>query len=424
MKYYQCGGSVRDEIIGVQPHDYDYCVVGSTPEEMLEKGFTQVGKDFPVFLHPDTGNEYALARTERKTGDKHTDFEFDFNPEITLKDDCFRRDFTCNAIAKDLESGEIIDYFGGVNDIKNKVLRCVDYETFKLDPLRVLRAARFSAQLNFDIEVMTLHTCRQMVEDGMLDHLTPERIFKEFEKALHTDNFSNFIKVMDWTKALDVVLPELTALKKVPEIESHHPEKNTFAHTILVLEYADKMNYPALVKFALIFHDIGKLLTPKDVLPHHYGHEEAGLEIIDKICDRLRVPNDYRKFAKLSCKYHMDLRKIYEMKPGHIFDMLDDITKGFSQILTLKLLFQVAEADLYGRGKEPREERKNQFDKSQEIAYNMYSILEKVSASDFQELIDKSDKLSGKEFGELYRDKLIQYYCERSKYANKRTKTI
>ena len=416
MKCYQVGGSVRDEILGAQPHDYDYCVVGSTPEEMLEKGFTQVGKDFPVFLHPDTGNEYALARTERKTGDKHTDFEFDFNPEITLKDDCFRRDFTCNAIAKDLETGEIIDYFGGIQDIKNKVLRCVDYETFKFDPLRVLRAARFSAQLNFDIEVMTLHTCRQMVEDGMLDHLTPERIFKEFEKALHTNNFSNFIKVMDWTKALDVVLPELTVLKKVPEIESHHPEKNTFAHTILVLEYADKMNYQALVKFALIFHDIGKLLTPKDVLPHHYGHEEAGLEIIDKICDRLRVPNDYRKFAKLSCKYHMNLRRIFESKPGHVYDIVEDITNNFRNVLQMNMLFQVSEGDLYGRGKEPSDKRKKELEDSKEIAGNLYSLLCNVTADDFPELFER--KLNGKEFGELYRVKKIQYYLDNKSKNN------
>ena len=420
MKCYQVGGSVRDEIMGVQPHDIDYCVVGSTPEEMIKLGYQQVGKDFPVFLDKD-GNEYALARTERKTGDKHTDFEFDFNPEITLKDDCFRRDFTCNAIAKDLESEEIIDYFGGIQDIKNKVLRCVDYETFKLDPLRVLRLCRFSSQLGFSAEIMTLQSCRKMVEDGMLDHLTPERIWKEFEKALHTNHFEYFINNMSYTKALGVVLPEIDSLKTVEEIKEHHPEENTFNHTVLVLEYADKMNYPALVKFALIFHDIGKLLTPKDVLPHHYGHEEAGLEIIDKICDRLRVPNDYRKFAKLSCKYHMNLRRIYEMKPGHIFDMLDDITKGFTQILKLKMLFQVSEADLYGRGKEPREERKNQFDKSQEIAYNMYNILEKVSASDFPELIERSDKLSGKEFGELYRVKKIQYYCDRIKNATEKS---
>ena len=414
MKIYQIGGSVRDEIMGVEPKDYDYCVVGSTPEEMLSLGYKQVGKDFPVFLDKD-GKEYALARTERKTGNKHTDFEFAFGKEITLKDDVLRRDFTCNGLAKDMETGEIIDYVGGQEDIKHKTLRIIRVNTFIEDPLRVLRLARFSAQLDFNVDIETLFTCRNMVNDGMLDHLTPERIWKEFEKALHTDHFANFIKVMDWTKALDKVLPEFCVLKIVPEIESHHPEKNTFAHTLLTLEYADKMNYPANVKFGLLFHDIGKILTPDDIRPHHYGHEKAGLDLIDTICDRLRVPNDYRKFAKLACRYHMDLRRIFEMKPGHIYDIMDDITKGFSQILTLKLLFQVSKADLYGRGKEPSEEKIKQFNNSQEIAYNMYNILENVSASDFQELIDKSDQLSGKEFGELYRVKLIQHYCDNRK---------
>jgi tRNA nucleotidyltransferase/poly(A) polymerase len=223
--------------------------------------------------------------------------------------------------------------------------------------------------------------------------------------------------VLSYTKALGVIFPEIDALKNVQEIPEHHPEETTYNHTLLTLEFADKENLSQIVKYALLFHDVGKLFTPKDVLPHHYGHEEAGLSIIDK----QKIPNDYKDFAKMACKYHMILRRFYEMKPGHIYDVMYDITKGFRYFIPLKLLFQVSEADLYGRGKEPREERKNQFDKSQEIAYNMYDILEKVSASDFQELIDKSDKLSGKEFGELYRVKLIQYYCERSKYANKRT---
>ena len=410
MKIYQVGGSVRDEIMGVQPHDYDYCVVGSTPDEMLSLGYQQVGKDFPVFLHPSTRCEYALARTERKTGDKHTDFEFDFNKDVTIEEDLARRDFTCNAIAKDTETKEIIDPFNGQDDIKNRILRIVRPKTFVEDPLRIIRLARFSAQLDFRIEIETLLTCRNMVKDGMIDHLTPERIWKEFEKALHTNHFANFINVMDWTNALDVILPEFTVEKIVPEIESHHPEKTTFNHTILTLEYADKENYPALVKFGLLFHDIGKILTPEDVRPHHYGHEEAGLELINKICDRLKVPNEYREFALKSCKYHMVLRRLYEMKPGHIYDILDDITKGFRYVVPLSLLFEVSKADLYGRAKEPREERKNQFDISHTMAYNMYTILLNVTADDFPELFEK--ELDGKEFGEMLRVKKIQYYCD------------
>lgn len=410
MKVYKVGGCVRDEILGVEPKDYDFCIVGSTPEEMLSLGYQQVGKDFPVFIHPNTKCEYALARTERKTGQKHTDFEFDFNKDVTIEEDLARRDFTCNAIAIDTDTGDIIDPFNGRNDIKKKILRIVRPKTFVEDPLRVIRLARFSAQLDFNIEIETLLTCRNMVKDGMIDHLTPERIWKEFEKALHTNHFANFIKVMDWTNALDVILPEFTVLKIVPEIETHHPEKNTFAHTLLTLEYADKNDMPAIVKFGLLLHDIGKILTPDDVRPHHYGHEKRGLDLINQICDRLKVPNDFREFALKSCEYHMTLRRLYEMKPGKIYDIVEDITKGFRYVLPLSLLFEVSEADLYGRGKKPSDERKNQFDKSQSIAYNMNTILLNVSAGDFPELFER--KLEGEEFGKMLRVKRIQYYLD------------
>lgn len=409
MKIYQVGGSVRDEIMGVQPHDYDYCVVGSTIKEMLKLGYQRVGKDFPVFLKD--GKEYALARTERKTGNKHTDFKFKFGKKVTIEEDLARRDFTVNAIAKDAE-GNIIDPFNGQKDIKDKILRVVRPDTFIEDPLRVLRMCRFSAQLGFSAEIMTIHLCRQMVDDGMLEHLTPERIWKEIEKALQTNHFEYFVNNLSYTKALGAILPELDALKTVEEIKEHHPEENTFNHTVLVLRYADQHNMISLVKFGCLFHDIGKVLTPKDILPHHYGHEEKGLEIVDKICDRLRVPNDYKEFAKKACKYHMSLRRIYEMSPGHIYDMIEDITRGFRYIIPLRLLFDVSEADLYGRGKEPREERVKQLEESKRIAFNMYDLMNKVDINDFPELIEKSEKLSGKEFGELYRVKKIQYYCD------------
>ena len=409
MKIYQVGGSVRDEIMGVQPHDYDYCVVGSTIKEMLKLGYQRVGKDFPVFLKD--GKEYALARTERKTGNKHTDFKFKFGKKVTIEEDLARRDFTCNAIAKDAE-GNIIDPFNGQKDIKDKILRVVRPDTFIEDPLRVLRMCRFSAQLGFSAEIMTIHLCRQMVDDGMLEHLTPERIWKEIEKALQTNHFEYFVNNLSYTKALGVILPEIDVLKNVEEIKEHHPEENTFNHTTLVLRYADQHNMISLVKFGCLLHDIGKVLTPKDILPHHYGHEEKGLGIVDKICDRLRVPNDYKEFAKKACKYHMSLRRIYEMSPGHIYDMIEDITRGFRYILPLRLLFDVSEADLYGRGKEPREERVKQLKESKRIAFNMYDLMNKVDIDDFPELNEKSEKLSGKEFGELYRVKKIQYYCD------------
>lgn len=415
MKVYVCGGYIRDTLIqkyhpelNVQPHDIDYVVVGSSVEEMLSLGYKQVGNDFPVFLN-ENGDEYALARTERKTGNKHTDFEFVFNESITLEEDVLRRDFTCNALAED-EEGNIIDYVGGIKDINDKVLRVVREETFVEDSLRVLRAARFVAQLDFTIEPTTLELCRNMVKEGMLDHLTPERVFKEIEKALNTNKFHRFIETLDEIGALKVILPEIYNLKFVEEIESHHPEKTTYNHVILALKKADKVSTTSpLEKFATLLHDVGKLETPSDILPHHYGHEERGLNIIDSICKRLKVPSKYTYFAKMCCKYHMSIRRLYEMKPGHIFDIINDITNGFKDVEYPDSLFKVAEIDLFGRGKEPSFVRILQFKKCIEIYLEMVDILKDISAKDFNGL----ERYKGKEFGEMLRVKKIQYYLDK-----------
>ena len=408
MNVYKVGGSVRDKLMGKTPHDIDYVVVGSSVEEMLSLGYKQVGKDFPVFLN-ENGDEYALARTERKTGNKHTDFEFVFDESITLEDDVLRRDFTCNALAED-EEGNIIDYVGGIKDINDKVLRVVREETFVEDSLRVLRVARFVAQLDFTVESTTLELCRNMVKEGMLDHLTPERVFKEIEKALNTNKFHRFIETLDEIGALKVILPEIYNLKFVEEIESHHPEKTTYNHVILTLKRADKVSTTSpLEKFATLLHDVGKLETPTDVLPHHYGHEERGLNIIDSICKRLKVPSEYKNFAKMCCKYHMNIRRLYEMKPGHIFDIINDITNGFKDVEYPDSLFRVAEFDLFGRGKEPSFVRILQFKKCVEIYLEMVDILKDISAKDFNGL----ERYKGKEFGEMLRVKKIQYYLDK-----------
>ena len=410
MNVYKVGGSVRDKLMGKTPHDIDYVVVGSSVEEMLSLGYKQVGKDFPVFLN-ENGDEYALARTERKTGNKHTDFEFVFDESITLEDDVLRRDFTCNALAED-EEGNIIDYVGGIKDINDKVLRVVREETFVEDSLRVLRLARFVAQLDFTVEPTTLELCRNMVKEGMLDHLTPERVFKEIEKALNTNKFHRFIETLDEIGALKVILPEIYNLKFVEEIESHHPEKTTYNHVILALKRADKVSTTSpLEKFATLLHDVGKLETPSDILPHHYGHEERGLNIIDSICKRLKVPSKYTYFAKMCCKYHMNIRRLYEMKPGHIFDIINDITNGFKDVECPDSLFNVAEIDLFGRGKEPSFVRILQFKKCIEIYLDMVDILKDISAKDFNGL----ERYKGKEFGEMLRVKKIQYYLDKSK---------
>lgn len=410
MNVYKVGGSVRDKLMGKTPHDIDYVVVGSSVEEMLSLGYKQVGNDFPVFLN-ENGDEYALARTERKTGNKHTDFEFVFDKTITLEDDVLRRDFTCNALAED-EDGNIIDYVGGIKDINDRVLRIVREDTFVEDSLRVLRLARFVAQLDFTVETTTLELCRNMVKEGMLDHLTPERVFKEIEKALNTNKFHRFIETLDEIGALKVILPEIYNLKFVEEIESHHPEKTTYNHVILALKRADKVSTTSpLEKFATLLHDVGKLETPSDVLPHHYGHEERGLNIIDNICKRLKVPSKYTYFAKMCCKYHMNIRRLYEKKPGHIFDIINDITNGFKDVEYPESLFRVAEFDLFGRGKEPSFVRILQFKKCIEIYLDMVDILKDISAKDFNGL----ERYKGKEFGEMLRVKKIQYYLDKRK---------
>ena len=236
MKKYLIGGYVRDNLIGVEPKDKDFVVVGSSIKEMLSLGYKQVGKDFPVFLHPVTGDEYALARTEYKIGDKHTDFKFKFSPDVTLYDDCFRRDFTCNAIAMNEETGEIIDYFNGRKDIENKIIRIIDEENFKLDPLRILRAYRFAAVLDFEIEPKTKEILKNMVKAGMLKHLTAERVWKETEKALQPGaNSAKYFEGLAEIEGLDDWFLELKILLNTPEIKQYHISENTFKHTMRAL---------------------------------------------------------------------------------------------------------------------------------------------------------------------------------------------
>lgn len=326
MKIYQVGGAVRDKLLGKAPNDCDYVVVGATPEEMLKQGFTEVGKGFPVFLHPVTKEEYALARKEIKTGDKHTDFAFVFDKGITLKEDLERRDFTCNAIAYDFENGEYIDYFGGREDIRNKILRHVNAEHFVEDPLRVLRLCRFAAQLDFEAAPETIELCRQMVGRGMLEHLTAERVWGEFLKAMKTRAFYKFVALARQIGVLKVVLPEIDALWSVPERTEYHPEGNTGEHVLNALKASAKDS--ALVMFALLLHDVGKLLTPKEELPSHKGHESNSRPLIYKICNRLRTPNRFRDFAVMAAEQHMRFHHIPEMRPGSLHDLAEKMTIG------------------------------------------------------------------------------------------------
>ncbi len=302
MRIYQVGGVVRDKLLQRHCHDKDYVVVGSTEEEMIKDGFKKVGKSFPVFLHPETGEEYALARKEIKTGNRHCDFTFIFTPDISLEEDYRRRDFTCNALYICPETEEIIDYCQGQKDISNRVLRHVS-EHFAEDPLRVLRMCRFAAQLDFSVAPETMDLCRQMVKDGALQHLKPERVWSELEKALRCKTFYRFVETARECGALEVLLPEVEKLWQIPERTDYHPEGNSGAHTFLAVKAAQS-NDP-MVNFAVLLHDVGKARTNPDLWPSHRGHDKLGEPIVKEIGRRLKAPEAYTSFASFTTANHM-----------------------------------------------------------------------------------------------------------------------
>lgn len=409
MKTYLVGGAVRDKLLGKEPHDKDYVVVGSTIEEMLSLGFTQVGKDFPVFLHPKTGEEYALARTERKTGSKHTDFSFEFSSNITLEEDLIRRDFTINAMAMDMETGEIIDYFNGKQDLENKILRAVRPETFIEDPLRVLRGCRFAAQLNFFIAPETMELFKQMVLDGMLEHLTSERVWKETEKALiMVYQSEKYFENLRNCGALKVLMPEVDRLFDTPEQLKYHPSGNSGKHTMIALTRVQNEN--SLTKFIVLCHDFGKGVTPADILPKHSGHDERGLAEIDAFCDRLKVPNNYRENAKTFCKNHMRMARFPEMNVKKQYDMIKELSNNFKNIETLQMFIEGFYADWTG---ENEQTAWNDTKEADDITYVMKKIFNIMYGITLKNLPEKTQedlsKQKGEKFGKLYRDAMISY---------------
>ncbi len=373
MKIYQVGGSVRDKIMNIPSHDIDYVVVGSTIEEMLSLGFKQVGKDFPVFINPENGSEYALARKEQKSGNRHGDFRFEFSPSISLKEDLIRRDFTCNALALDSDSNQIIDYFNGQQDIRDGILRHISPH-FIEDPLRVLRMCRFAAQLNFKIAPETMSLARQMVNDNMLAHLSAERIWQEIYRALETKNFDIFITTMQDCGALEKILPEVSALFATPERLDYHPEGNSGMHTLLCLK--NIAGQSPKIKFATLLHDIGKTITPKDVLPHHHGHDKAGIELIKDICSRLKVPNKYKTFALLCCQKHMKLHLVRQMRISTLVDFATSLGKNINDFIT------VCQADFFGRGYKISKQEQTDFYENVSLLQQAHKILSALKATD------------------------------------------
>ncbi|MEY0556369.1 multifunctional CCA addition/repair protein [Providencia sp. 1701011] len=349
MKVYLVGGAVRDQLLGLPISDRDYVVVGATPEAMLSQGFQQVGKDFPVFLHPKTHEEYALARTERKIGAGYTGFSCYSAPDVTIEDDLLRRDLTINAIAQD-ESGEIIDPFHGVIDLDKRILRHVS-DAFSEDPLRVLRVARFAARYfehGFTIAPETLALMQTMAATGELSHLTAERVWTETEKALKSYSPQVYFDVLRQCGALAVLFPEIDALFGVPAPEKWHPEIDTGIHTLMVMKVISRLSKDVDIRFAALCHDLGKALTPPDIWPSHPNHGEAGIPLIETLCVRLKVPTTARDLARLAARYHDKIHVINKLHANDliaIFDGLDSWRKP-ERVEQLSL---ISEADARGR---------------------------------------------------------------------------
>ena len=311
---------MRDRLLGRPVADQDYVVVGSTPEQMEQLGYRPVGKDFPVFLHPQTHEEYALARTERKTARGYKGFEIHASPEVTLEQDLARRDLTINAIARD-EDGNLIDPHHGVADLNAGVLRHVS-EAFVEDPVRVLRVARFAARFGFTIAPETLALMREMVRNGEVDHLVPERVWQELARGLMEGKPSRMLLALRDCAALQRILPEVDALFGVPQPAQHHPEIDTGLHILLVVDYAAAQSYPLTVRFAALTHDLGKAATPKEHWPRHHGHEHKSVELVEGLCERLRVPGECRDLAVLTARYHGDVHRAEELRPATVLKLL------------------------------------------------------------------------------------------------------
>lgn len=349
MKRYLVGGAVRDRLLGLPPGDRDWVVVGETQGSMEAAGFRAVGRDFPVFLDRD-GEEHALARTERKSGRGYRGFVVDADPSVTLEEDLQRRDFTINAIAQD-EAGQLVDPCGGAHDIEARVLRHVG-PAFAEDPLRVLRAARFMARfapLGFTVAPETMALMRQMSASGELAELTPERVWQELRRALASAAPSAFLRTLHEAGALAVVLPEVDALYGVPQRAEYHPEVDTGVHVELVCDMAARLA-PGddLIGFAALTHDLGKALTPAHVLPKHLGHEQAGVAPLRVLCDRLKVPAEYRQLAEAVCREHLNVHRFAELRASTVFELLSRCD-GFRKPGRIAQIALVCEADKRGR---------------------------------------------------------------------------
>lgn len=349
MEIYLVGGAVRDDLLGVPVQERDWVVVGATPAELLARGFRSVGKDFPVFLHPNTHEEYALARTERKTAPGYHGFSVHAAPDVTLEQDLLRRDLTINAMARDAQ-GRLIDPYRGICDLETRWLRHVS-PAFAEDPVRILRLARFSARyapLGFRVAPETLNLMRTMVASGEVDSLVPERVWAETVRALGESHPEQFIATLRECGALARIFPELDRLFGVPQPAAHHPEIDTGVHTLLALAQAVRLNADAVTRFAVLVHDLGKGTTQPDDWPRHHGHEQRGSDLIRTLCQRLRVPNMYRELGVLTARYHTHCHRALELRPKTLLNTLQGLD-AFRKPQRFEQYLIVCEADARGR---------------------------------------------------------------------------
>lgn len=394
MQVYLVGGAVRDQLLGHPYHEKDYVVVGATPEQLLAEGYQPVGKDFPVFLHPKTKEEYALARTERKSGVGYHGFQFFTDTSVKLEDDLIRRDLTINAMAMD-DHGQVYDPYGGQQDLQHKVLRHVS-EAFTEDPLRVLRVARFAARYatyGFTVAEETLQLMRKIAQSGELSALTPERVWKETSRALMEDHADVYFQILKDCDALEVLFPEINALFGVPQRPEYHPEIDCGIHTLMALKQACLANYALEVRFAVLVHDLGKALTPVEELPRHIMHEERGIPPVTQICDRLKVPTALKNLALIVCKEHLKCHQVKNLKPGTLWRLLQrlDVLRRPEKV---EAFVQACECDAKGRlGLEQRPYPQAQY------MLDAMQIVRNIRAQDLPEHV------SGPEIGEM----LIQY---------------
>lgn len=394
MRVYLVGGAVRDHLLGHPYHEKDYVVVGATPEQLLAEGYQPVGKDFPVFLHPKTKEEYALARTERKSGVGYHGFQFFTDTSVKLEDDLIRRDLTINAMAMD-DHGQVYDPYGGQQDLQHKVLRHVS-DAFTEDPLRVLRVARFAARYatyGFKVAEETLQLMRKIAQSGELSALTPERVWKETSRALMEDHADVYFQILKDCDALEALFPEINALFGVPQRPEYHPEIDCGIHTLMALKQACLANYALEVRFAVLVHDLGKALTPVDELPRHIMHEERGIPPVTQICDRLKVPTVLKNLALIVCKEHLKCHQVKNLKPGTLWRLLQrlDVLRRPEKV---EAFVQACECDAKGRlGLEQRPYPQAQY------MLDAMQIVRNIRAQDLPEHV------SGPEIGEM----LIQY---------------